>query len=60
MPHDHSEFELQVLADVEAARARIRSAPNPLAGLSRAEIRASRASATPEVLGIGPRRARHG
>jgi hypothetical protein len=51
-----AEFEKQLEAEVEAARARIRSAPNPLAGLTREDIRRSRGSALPEIIGVAPTR----
>ena len=50
-----AEFEQWLEAEVEAARERIRSAPNPLAWLTREDIRRSRASALPEIIGIAPR-----
>ena len=49
-----AEFEKQLEAEVEAARARIRAAPNPLANLTRDDIRRSRASALPEIIVIVP------
>jgi hypothetical protein len=49
-----AEFEKQLDAEVEAARARIRSAPNPLARLTPEDIRRSRASALPEIIGVAP------
>lgn len=39
------------------ARARIDRGPNPLAGLSREDIKASVCSSQPELIGRGPRRA---
>jgi hypothetical protein len=51
-----AEFEKQLDAEVEAARARIRSAPNPLACLTPEDIRRSRASALPEIIGVAPTR----
>lgn len=50
-----AEFEEWLEAEVEAARERIRSAPNPLAGLTPEDIRRSRASALPEIIGVAPK-----
>jgi hypothetical protein len=49
-----AEFEKQLEAEVEAARARIRAAPNPLANLTPEDIRRSRACPLPEIIGIAP------
>lgn len=49
-----AEFDKRLEAELEAARARIRAAPNPLANVTREDIRRSRASALPEIIGIAP------
>lgn len=56
----NAEFERRLEAEVEAARARIRAAPSPLAGLTRADIRRSRACPLPEIIGIPPKHMRRG
>jgi hypothetical protein len=55
-----AEFEQRLRAELKAARARIRAAPNPLAGLSPEDIRRSEASALPEIIGIAPGQRRRG
>lgn len=52
---DDEQFRQELEEVARVARARIRSAPNPLAGLTREDIRRSRASALPEIIGIAPR-----
>ncbi len=51
-----SDAEFQRLLDIEtaAARARIRAAPNPLAGLTPEDIRRSEACPLPEIIGLAP------
>lgn len=53
-PLSDAEFQRLLDIEVEAARARIRAAPNPLAGLTREDIRRSEACALPEIIGIAP------
>lgn len=49
-----AEFDKRLEAELEAARARIRAAPNPLAGLTPEDIRRSEACPLPEIIGISP------
>lgn len=51
---DDEQFREELLAVADAARAKMRAAPNPLAGLTREDISRSRASALPEIIGIAP------
>lgn len=53
-PLSDAEFERLLDIEATAARARIRAAPNPLAGLTREDIRRSEACALPELIGITP------
>lgn len=54
-PLSDAEFQRLLDIEVETARARIRAAPNPLAGLTREDIRRSEACALPEIIGIAPK-----
>lgn len=49
-----AEFDQRLEAQLEAARARIRAAPSPLATLTPEDIRRSRACPLPEIIGIAP------
>jgi outer membrane receptor for ferrienterochelin and colicin len=53
---DDEQFREELEELVRTARERIRAAPNPLAALTAEEIRRSRASDLPEIIGISPRR----
>lgn len=52
---DDEQFREELLAVADAARARMRAAPNPLASLTREDISRSRASALPEIIGVAPK-----
>ncbi len=51
---DDEQFREELLAEVEVVRARLHAAPNPLANVTREDIRRSRASALPEIIGLAP------
>ena len=57
---EDEEFRKQLEAEARAARARIRSGPNPLARLTDEDIRRARASPLPEIIGIPPKHMRRG
>jgi hypothetical protein len=52
---DDEQFREELRAELEVVRTRLRAAPNPLANVTREDIRRSRASASPEIIGIAPR-----
>lgn len=52
---DDEQFREELRAELEVVRARLRAAPNPLANVTREDLRRSRASALPEILGATPR-----
>lgn len=52
---DDEQFREELRAELEIVRARLGAAPNPLANVTREDIRRSRASALPEIIGIAPR-----
>lgn len=49
-----AEFDQRLEAELQAARARLRAAPSPLANLTPEDIRRSRACPLPEIIGIAP------
>jgi hypothetical protein len=57
---DDEEFREELLEIARTARARIRSGPNPLAGLTPEDIRRARECPLPEIIGIPPRQAPRG
>jgi hypothetical protein len=51
---DDEQFREELRAELEVVQARLRVAPNPLANVTRADVRRSRASALPEIIGSAP------
>jgi hypothetical protein len=51
---DDEQFRQELRAELDVVQARLRAAPNPLANVTPEDIRRSRASALPEILGIAP------
>lgn len=52
---EDEQFREELRAELDVVRARLRAAPNPLANVTREDIRRSRASALPEIIGVARR-----